>query len=44
MEFLSSKKKKINEMWLVQMSVKFIVLLKSYWVFVYEMYFSVFVV
>ena len=35
-------KKKCNEMWLVQMSVKFIVLLKSYWVFVYEMYFSVF--
>lgn len=29
-------------MWLAQMSVKFIVLLKSYWVFVYEMYFSVF--
>ena len=37
-----SLKKKCNEMWLVQMSVKFIVLLKSYWVFVYEMYFSVF--
>lgn len=29
-------------MWLVQMSVKFIVLLKSYRLFVYEMYFSVF--
>lgn len=37
-----SFEKKCNEMWLVQTSVKFIVLLKSYWVFVYEMCFTVF--